>query len=129
MPLMRQVSFLRKLYTIFLPGVSQAVKLCIDPAVKARAASGLLMTFNPTFGHSGCCLFNALPGRLPLIGKLFSPEKGGGLFAWRYSVTGPIGNPDVGINPVSALTPGFLRGLFGIFDQGRGNGGGGAAPR
>jgi hypothetical protein len=61
--------------------------------------------------------FNALPGKLPLIGKLFSPEKGGGVFAWRYSVTGPIGNPDVGINPVSALTPGFLRGLFGIFQS------------
>lgn len=61
--------------------------------------------------------FNALPGKLPLVGKLFSPEQGGGLFAWRYSVTGPIGNPSVGINPVSALTPGFLRGLFGIFGR------------
>jgi hypothetical protein len=61
--------------------------------------------------------FNALPGKLPLIGKLFSPEQGGGLFAWRYSVTGPIGNPSVGINPVSAFTPGFLRGLFGLFDH------------
>ena len=61
--------------------------------------------------------FNALPGKLPLIGRLFSPEQGGGLFAWRYSVTGPIGNPNVGINPVSALTPGFLRGLFGLFGR------------
>lgn len=56
---------------------------------------------------------NTLPGKIPLIGKLFSPEKGGGLFAMRYSMTGPIANPKVKINPLSALTPGFLRGIFG----------------
>jgi hypothetical protein len=61
--------------------------------------------------------FNALPGRIPLIGRLFSPEKGGGVFAVRFGVDGPIADPSVSINPVSALTPGFLRGLFGIFDQ------------
>jgi len=31
-------------------------------------------------------------------------------------VTGPLGNPNVVVNPLSALTPGFLRGLFKIFD-------------
>ncbi len=61
--------------------------------------------------------FNALPGRIPLIGRLFSPEKGGGVFAARFSVDGPISDPNVAINPVSALTPGFLRGLFGLFDR------------
>jgi hypothetical protein len=61
--------------------------------------------------------FNALPGRIPLIGRLFSPEKGGGVFAARFGVDGPIGDPNVSINPVSALTPGFLRGLFSLFDR------------
>jgi hypothetical protein len=61
--------------------------------------------------------FNALPGRIPLIGRLFSPEKGGGVFAARFGIDGPISDPNVTINPVSALTPGFLRGLFGIFDR------------
>lgn len=60
--------------------------------------------------------FNTLPGRIPLIGRLFSPEKGGGVFAWRFTARGPIADPDIAINPVSALTPGFLRGLFGLFD-------------
>jgi hypothetical protein len=59
--------------------------------------------------------FNQLPGRIPIIGRIFSPEKGGGLFAARYSVTGPLANPKVSVNPLSALTPGFLRGLFGLF--------------
>ena len=62
--------------------------------------------------------FNQLLGDLPLIGRIFSPEKGGGVFAARYSVRGPLANPKVGVNPLSALTPGFLREVFGIFGRG-----------
>ncbi len=61
--------------------------------------------------------FNQLLGDLPVVGKLFSPEKGGGLFAARYSVTGPLADPKVGINPLSALTPGFLRDVFGLLPK------------
>lgn len=57
---------------------------------------------------------NALPGKLPLLGKLFSPEKGGGVFAMRAHVSGPLSAPHVTMNPLSALTPGFLRDLFGM---------------
>jgi hypothetical protein len=57
---------------------------------------------------------NALPGKIPLIGRLFSPEKGGGLFAMRYSMTGPTADPKIKVNPLSALTPGFLREIFGL---------------
>jgi hypothetical protein len=59
--------------------------------------------------------FNSLPGKIPLIGKLFSPERGGGLFAASYTVRGPLEDPAVSVNPLTALTPGFLRGLFGMF--------------
>jgi hypothetical protein len=59
--------------------------------------------------------FNQLPGKIPLLGRLFSPEKGGGLFAASYSVKGKLANPSVSVNPLSALTPGFLRGVFGLF--------------
>ena len=61
--------------------------------------------------------FNSIPGRLPLVGKLFSPEKGGGLFAARFAVDGPIEDPTISLNPVSALTPGFLRGVFDVFHR------------
>jgi hypothetical protein len=57
---------------------------------------------------------NTLPGKIPLLGHLFTAEHGGGLFALRAKLTGKLANPDVTINPLSALTPGFLRGLFGI---------------
>ncbi len=60
---------------------------------------------------------NTLPGKIPLIGKLFSPEKGGGLFAMRYSMAGPFADPKVTINPLSALTPGFLREIFGLANK------------
>ncbi len=56
---------------------------------------------------------NALPGKIPLIGGLFAPEKGGGLFAARYNVEGSLVHPELSINPLSALTPGFLRDIFG----------------
>ncbi len=56
--------------------------------------------------------FNSLLGHIPLIGKLFSPEKGGGVFAAKYQVTGPIDNPEVHVNAMSMIAPGFLRNLF-----------------
>ena len=59
--------------------------------------------------------FNQLLGKLPLVGQIFSPEKGGGVFAARYSVRGKLADPQVGVNPLSALTPGFLREGFGLF--------------
>jgi AsmA-like C-terminal region len=61
--------------------------------------------------------FNSMLGQLPLVGKLFSPETGGGVFAVRFALTGPVDTPSVSVNPVSALTPGFLREIFGIFDK------------
>lgn len=58
-------------------------------------------------------LLNALLGKIPLVGKVFSPEKGSGLFAARYSVSGPFAKPKISVNPLSVLTPGILRELFG----------------
>jgi hypothetical protein len=57
--------------------------------------------------------FNSLLGHVPLIGKLLTPEKGGGVFAADYSLRGSLSDPSVSVKPLSALTPGFLRGLFG----------------
>lgn len=56
---------------------------------------------------------NTALGRLPVVGRLFSPERGGGLIAAQYVASGPLDNPAVSVNPLSVLTPGFLRGVFG----------------
>lgn len=60
---------------------------------------------------------NSILGNVPLLGQIFSGgEKGGGLFAWTYNVTGSLEDPDVNVNPVSGLAPGFLRKLFQLGD-------------
>jgi hypothetical protein len=68
---------------------------------------------------------NALPGKIPLIGRLFAPEKGGGLIAMRAHIHGPVDHPEVSMNPLSALTPGFLRSIFGL---GEGEAAGSSTP-
>ncbi|HIM19633.1 MAG TPA: DUF3971 domain-containing protein, partial [Rhodospirillales bacterium] len=53
--------------------------------------------------------------RVPLFGDLFSGgEKGGGLFAAEYSMFGPIDDPEIKTNPLTALTPGIFRKIFQI---------------
>ncbi|MBM3602737.1 MAG: hypothetical protein FJX22_03025, partial [Alphaproteobacteria bacterium] len=56
---------------------------------------------------------NNLFARIPLIGGLLGGEAEGGLLATNYSATGALDNPDVSVNPLSMLTPGALRGIFG----------------
>jgi hypothetical protein len=55
---------------------------------------------------------NALLGEMPVVGPLFTAEKGGGLIAIRVYISGPLSDPSVTLNPFSALTPGALRGVF-----------------
>lgn len=45
------------------------------------------------------------------IGQVLS-RKGEGLFGFNFTLKGAIDNPSVGVNPLSILTPGALRGIF-----------------
>jgi hypothetical protein len=65
---------------------------------------------------------NSILGNIPILGDLLAGERGGGIFAANFVARGSTGEPDVRINPLSTLAPGFLRRLFGGF------GGGAAAP-
>ena len=55
---------------------------------------------------------NALLGKIPLIGNLFSGGKGGGLLAVRYTVRGDIRAPKITVNPMTLFMPGILRKPF-----------------
>jgi len=55
---------------------------------------------------------NSLLGDIPLIGDIFVGRRGEGVFALSYSVQGPFEKSQVSVNPLSALTPGFLRDIF-----------------
>lgn len=51
-------------------------------------------------------------GSIPVIGDLLVSRRGEGVFGMTYSINGQAAEPRVGVNPVSALTPGILRRIF-----------------
>jgi len=56
---------------------------------------------------------NALLGKIPVIGELFTgSEKGGGLFAATYTMKGQEDDVDITVNPLTVLAPGALRDIF-----------------
>jgi len=55
---------------------------------------------------------NSLLGKIPLLGGLFSGGEGKGLFGVSYRIKGSTAAPDVSVNKLSGLAPGFLRLLF-----------------
>lgn len=55
---------------------------------------------------------NSLLGDIPVIGDIFVGKKGEGIFALSYTVKGNFNKSQITVNPLSALTPGFLRGIF-----------------
>jgi len=55
---------------------------------------------------------NSLLGKIPLVGGLFSGGEGKGLFGVAYRVIGLTEEPEVIVNPLSGIAPGFLRLLF-----------------
>ncbi len=52
----------------------------------------------------------------PLLGDLLKGRDNEGVFGITFAVQGKTSNPDVVVNPVSMLAPGFLRQIF-EFDQ------------
>jgi hypothetical protein len=49
---------------------------------------------------------------LNALGGALTPRRGEGLFGFNFTLSGPASDPSVTVNPLSALTPGFLRELF-----------------
>ncbi|TAE34477.1 MAG: hypothetical protein EAY65_02305 [Alphaproteobacteria bacterium] len=79
----------------------------IEPYGKARLdLSGTLI---PSY------TLNSLPARVPILGELLMGGENQGVFATRFSVRGAAHDPSVMINPLSMLTPGFLRNIFSVF--------------
>ena len=50
--------------------------------------------------------FNSLLGNIPLVGKLFSPERGGGVFAASYTLRGRLEDPEVFDQPAGRADAG-----------------------
>ncbi len=60
---------------------------------------------------------NSIVNDIPIIGFILTGGEGEGMFAATYHATGPLEEPNISVNPLAALAPGFLRGLFNIFDD------------
>jgi hypothetical protein len=53
---------------------------------------------------------NNVLGGIPVLGQILTGGKA--LIAATYNISGPSGDPDVSVNPLSVLAPGFLRGIL-----------------
>ena len=73
-----------------------------------RNAQSLAGTFVPVYG-----LNNAF-SKVPLFGPLLGGGANEGLLGVNFRVTGSLTRPDIAVNPLSAMTPGFLRKLFDV---------------
>lgn len=84
-------------------------------------ANGTVDTRKKTVAVDGTIIpaytINSALGRIPIVGQIFSGAEGSGVFAATYKVTGALDKPEVSVNPLAALAPGFLRNLLGIFDS------------
>ncbi|MBP2294198.1 YhdP family protein [Azospirillum rugosum] len=74
------------------------------------STANLKGTIVPLYG------LNRLIGQIPLLGDALSGGEGQGIFSATWRVQGPLGNPDVSVNPLAVLAPGFLRNLFFLGD-------------
>ncbi|MBC8051205.1 MAG: hypothetical protein H7X92_13830 [Chitinophagales bacterium] len=55
---------------------------------------------------------NAALNGIPLLGDLLNGPRGEGIFGITFAVQGTQSKPDVVVNPMSLITPGFLRGIM-----------------
>jgi hypothetical protein len=93
-------------------------KIAIGEASAVGAALGLTFTGEidrkaETLALHGTVVpaytINSLLGNIPLIGNLFVGRKGEGVFAVTFKAQGALADPDISVNPLAALAPGFLR--------------------
>ena len=75
----------------------------VDGNTDTIDASGTIV---PTVG------VNRVIGSIPIVGDILTGGPGEGLFAANYRVDGALADPQVSVNPLSAIAPGFLRTLF-----------------
>ena len=76
---------------------------------------------NATMNFDGTLIpayaLNSALNSIPILGDILNAgDKGGGIFAATYSYRGDVATVEPTVNPLAALTPGFLRRIFDIFE-------------
>ena len=89
------------------PSVGATIEGGIDFTRDQVALNG---TFVPAYG------LNNMFSRIPLFGPLLGGGANEGLIGINFRITGSASAPVLSLNPLSAMTPGFLRKIFGAAD-------------
>ena len=55
---------------------------------------------------------NNMLGGIPVLGQIISGPRGEGIFGITFAIQGPMGNPQVIVNPLSLVAPGIFREIF-----------------
>lgn len=80
------------------------------------SATGVIDRDADTLDLSGTLVpaytLNTVLGNIPVIGNLLMGGEGEGIFGANFRVAGPVSDPKISVNPLSALAPGILRKLF-----------------
>ena len=57
---------------------------------------------------------NKIIGSIPVLGKILTNERKG-IWSFAYTITGNLDEPEVKVNPIKTITPGFIQKFFSIF--------------
>ena len=57
---------------------------------------------------------NKIIGSIPVLGKILTNERKG-IWSFVYTVKGDIDKPEVMVNPIKTITPGFIQKFFSVF--------------
>ena len=57
---------------------------------------------------------NKIIGSIPVLGKILTNERKG-IWSFIYTVKGDIDKPEVMVNPIKTITPGFIQKFFSVF--------------
>jgi len=63
-------------------------------------------TYVPLYG------LNSALGAIPILGKVFVGRQGEGVVGITFAIKGNLDDPEVLVNPISAITPGIFRQIF-----------------
>ncbi len=90
--------------TMYGPEIGLSVDGWLDYSHDRVAMNG---TFVPVFA------LNNLFAQIPVLGAFLGGKSNEGLLAITFRISGTTSSPTLSINPLSAVTPGFLRNIFG----------------
>ena len=57
---------------------------------------------------------NKIIGSIPVLGRILTNERKG-IWSFIYTITGSLDEPEVKVNPIKTITPGFIQKFFSVF--------------